>query len=539
MVRAMSSAARVTLAVVVVALLRGLVGAAGPDSSAAPARRLAYVESSVGLVPPTLESGGTEVEMGDVDGDGWIDLVSIGDHGSPYIGTDQHGVMVWFGDGTGSWAVVMVGEFGYGGVALGDLNGDGFIDVGYGMHHNYSSSDLGDQLLEVALGDGSGSSWTPWDDGLATNGEGWGMFSTDLADVDNDGDLDLGSNSFGCCAGVHVYLNQGDGTWVQSFGFVGGNSADEISFGDVNGDGNADFAVSQQYGTVYLGDGAGGFVLDDGNLPVAGSSLRLGISLGDVNGDGREDLAFRTSSGGLEVWTWTGPGAWSELSGALPASGPWEATQLVDMNSDGHVDLCAFGGGQGRVWAGDGNGGWSDAASFSTPASGYYEAFRAGGDVDHNGYPDLVLVAEEGSWPNDQNHVHVFKESSSPAALVITPVDPRGGETLVAGAVSFVDWVSAIPTSGPGAVSLELSLDGAAGPWEPIATSIANSDRHQWRIPPDTPSTTTAFVRFSLTVGADTVTATTPEPFTILGGDALFSDGFESGDTSAWSIVVP
>jgi hypothetical protein len=31
----------------------------------------------------------------------------------------------------------------------------------------------------------------------------------------------------------------------------------------------------------------------------------------------------------------------------------------------------------------------------------------------------------------------------------------------------------------------------------------------------------------------------TPNPFTILGGDALFSDGFESGDTSAWSIVVP
>ena len=526
----------------VLALLAGAgvaVNAARPDPSSPSTRRLAYVESSTGLVPPSLEGGGTEVEMGDVNGDGRLDLVSIGDHGSPYVNTDQHGVMVWFGDGTGSWGVVMTGEFGYGGVALGDVNGDGFIDVGYGMHHNYSGVDLGDQLLEVALGDGSGSSWTPWDDGLATNGEDWGMFSTDFADVDNDGDLDVGSNSFGCCAGVHVYLNQGDGTWVQSFGFVGGNSADEIVFGDINGDGNADFAVSQQYGTIYIGDGSGGFVLDDGNLPAAGSSGRLGVSLGDVNADGHDDLGFCTSAGGLEVWAWSGPGAWQELTGSLPASGPWEATQLVDMNVDGHVDLCAFGNGQGRVWAGDGNGGWTEAASFATPAPGYYEAFRAGGDVDHNGYPDLVLVADEGSWPNDQNHVHVFKESSSPAALGITPVDPRGGEKLVAGAVTFVDWISAIPAGGPGAVDLELSLDGPAGPWMPIATGIANSGRYQWRIPPDTPSSTNAVIRCSLTVGSETATATTPEPFAILGGDALFTDGFESGDTSAWTAVEP
>ena len=103
-------------------------------------------------------------------------------------------------------------------------NNDGNIDIGYGMHHNYSATDFGDQLLEVALGDGSGEKWTPWDDGLATNGETWGMFATDFADVDNDGDLDIGSISFGCCAGVHVYLNQDDGSWTISFGFIGGNS---------------------------------------------------------------------------------------------------------------------------------------------------------------------------------------------------------------------------------------------------------------------------------------------------------------------------
>jgi len=33
--------------------------------------------------------------MGDVNGDGNPDLVSVGDHGSPNVGTDQHGIMVW------------------------------------------------------------------------------------------------------------------------------------------------------------------------------------------------------------------------------------------------------------------------------------------------------------------------------------------------------------------------------------------------------------------------------------------------------------
>lgn len=38
------------------------------------------------------------------------------------------------------------------------------------------------------------------------------------------------------------------------------------------------------------------------------------------------------------------------------------------MTIPGHVDLCAFGDGQGRVWSGDGAGGWTEVATFSTPA---------------------------------------------------------------------------------------------------------------------------------------------------------------------------
>ncbi len=114
-------------------------------------KNLRYVESSNGLEVPHLESGRTEIELGDANGDGCVDILSIGDHGSPYVNTDEHGIMVWFGNGRGSWSVYQNGNFGYGGIALGDADGDGLMDVGYGMHHNYSGVDFGD----------SSSRW-PW-----------------------------------------------------------------------------------------------------------------------------------------------------------------------------------------------------------------------------------------------------------------------------------------------------------------------------------------------------------------------------------------
>ena len=472
---------------------------------------LTYIESSGGLEPPYWEGGHTELEMGDVNGDGLLDIVSIGDHGSPLY--DYYGIMVWFGDGAGTWDREMSGDFGYGGVALGDVNGDGLMDMGYGMHHNYSANDFGDQILEVALGDGSGLNWTPWDDGLATNGEDYGMFGTDFADVDNDGDLDVGSISFGCCAGVHVYLNQGDGTWEQSAGFLGGNSNMQFDFGDVNGDGNADVAVSHSYGLVYFGDGAGGFTPASGNLPTSYG----GTALGDATGDGQDELALANSSGGVDVWQWLSPGNWQEISTGLPSSGTYEAVQLFDMDMDGIRDVAAFGRSQVRVWAGDGAGTWTEIASFTTPAPGYMQAFRVGGDADHNGFPDIVLVSEEGGPFTYQNHIHFYKESSTPGALQVQPVFPSGAETFRAGGTIFVDWISAVPGGEAGSVTLELSVYGSNGPWEPLAADLPDSGRYQWLIPPATPSTNEAYIRYTLTTASGTVQATTPAAFNILG----------------------
>ena len=512
---------------------------------------LSYVESSAGLSTPTMEGGRTEIEFGDVNADGHPDLVSIGDHGNPFIGSGEHGIMVWFGDGTGTWNVVQTGDFGYGGIALADVNLDGHLDAGYGMHHNYSDDDFGNQLLEVALGDGTGANWTPWDNGLASSGESWGMFGTDFADVDHDGDLDLGSISFGCCAGLHVYLNHGDGTWTQSWGILGGNSSQDFTFGDVNGDGFADFVSAHDSGTVYVGDGKGGFTLADANLP--GSSWKSGVSLGDVNGDGRDELAWRTS-GGVFVYSLDESGTWQNLSGILSSVAGFNLTQLVDMNLDGDGDIIVFQDGETRIYLGDGAGNWSlETTIISDPSCGF-AAMRGGTDVDHNGFPDFAFVAEEdcGAFTGGTNQLHLYKEASVPREPFIFPAWPVGGEVMYAGAVQFIDWHAAAPDSldgdEPPRITIEVSTSGSEGPYTTIADGVPGNGRFQWLIPDDLPATENAVLRFTLATDP-AVQALTPNAFTILNpGFSLAADLDADGDVdfadllfllNSWGPCVP
>ncbi|MEO0141385.1 MAG: VCBS repeat-containing protein [candidate division WOR-3 bacterium] len=477
---------------------------------------ISYRESSSGLENPEMEEGRTVLEIGDVNGDGNPDIVSVGDHGSPYVNTSEHGIMVWFGNGSGSWSVYQNGDFGYGGVALGDMNNDGFLDVCYGVHHNYSGTDFGDQLIEAAIGDGTGQNWIPWDDGLASEGQDWGMFDTDLGDLNNDGWLDIVSNSFGADDGVWAYLNNRDGSWTSSWGFLGGNSTDDVFLGDVNRDGFLDVAVAHQGGTIYLGTGSGGFSLDDDGLPAGGSLGRPGISLGDVDNDGGDDLAFINSSGGLEVWVYNeGTGSWVDFSGSLPATGSWEFTQLRDMDCDGNVDLLAAGDSTIAVYLGNGAGVWNPATSFKIDSCIGFNAFRAGADADHNGFPDIYLVyeREKDQW-SSVNTPACYLEESSPTELRVFPVYPRGGERFYGGGVRFIDWYCAVPY-GAATVSLAISTSGPGGPWTNIATGLPNSGRFQWRVP-QTPSSN-CYIRYIATSGPSADTTITPRPFEIIG----------------------
>jgi hypothetical protein len=113
-------------------------------------KSITFVEKSSGLQIPAKEGGNTEYELADMNNDGNLDVISVGDHGSPFINSPQHGIMVWIGDGEGTWSVQQVGDFGYGGIEAGDLNSDGYLDVVWGIHHNYAppGSGFGDTLVQ-------------------------------------------------------------------------------------------------------------------------------------------------------------------------------------------------------------------------------------------------------------------------------------------------------------------------------------------------------------------------------------------------------
>ncbi len=468
-----------------------MLAARAARQSLAPPPPLSYVEITGAIASLELDGGFLEIEAGDVNDDGCPDLVSVGDHGSPFINGQQHGVTVWLGDCAGGWTLVQTGNFGYGGCALGDANGDGLVDIGYGIHHDYSSTDLGDQLLEVALGDGSGRSWTPWDDGLATNGEDYGMFGSDFGDVDADGDLDLGSTSFGCCSGIHVYRNHGDGMWSQSFGLLGGNSDSRFEFADFDGDGRLDVCAGYANETVWLGNGAGDFTAADGNLP---GSHYIGACGGDIDADGRDELAF-VAGGQARVYAWGAGNVWTSktanLAGVVFAN--VQEISLADMDADGRAELLAFGKGKVGVYSFTTHASWQHRWDGTTAGRGDRdgELLRGGSDLDHNGLPDLWLVqSEPRGFLGDANVHRVLAEASAPATLRIRPLAPEPRRVWRGGQARFVEWTSAVPSGVDlGTVDVYLSTNGGAAPFLTLATDVPNNGRAQIVVPPGIAST--------------------------------------------------
>lgn len=450
-----------------------------------PTDALAFVEKTNQIASLALDGGFLEIEAGDVNGDGHPDLVSVGDHGSPFVNTQQHGITLWLGDGAGGWTLVQTGDFGYGGIALGDANSDGRMDVAYGVHHDYSGVDFGDQLIECALGDGTGFAWTPWDDGLATSGETYGMFGTDFGDVDADGDLDLGSSSFGCCAGVHVYRNAVNGTWTQSFGFLGGNSDGRFEFADFDGDGNLDVAAAVSPGVVYLGDGAGGFVLADGNLPA---SHYVNACAGDVDANGRDELGF-VSGGQARIFAWGAGDVWTDLTANLAMAAGIAVQELAfaDLDVDGDDEVLVFANGVLAVCARDASGVWSKLGGANTAGAGSKPGvlLRGGVDLDHNGFPDVWLVQEEPRGIFGAANVHrVLAEASVPTNLNIRPLAPQPNHVWRGGQVRFVDWTSAVPAGvALGKVMILLSTNDGAGPYTLLASGRPNDGRAQIVVP--------------------------------------------------------
>lgn len=436
--------------------------------------QLTYQQITSGLNSVSFEGGDSEFEAGDIDGDGDLDLVSIGDHGSPNVNVTEAGIMVWKNNGTGtSWSLTKNGNLGYGGVALGDVNNDGKMDVAMGMHHNYATSGMGSQMMEVALGNGSGSSWTQSSSGLLGNGN-WGMFAPDFGDVNNDGLLDIVCTPFSYDDGFRVYKNSNNGSsWTSSQTMSTGNIINyNCKLGDFNNDGNIDAMIACQAGSVYKGNGQGTFSSMKTGLPA---DWTMKFAIGDMDNNGSKDVAI-VSSGAITTYKYNGS-AWVTFGNtSLPTTNA-KNVGLADMDMDGFCDLLAFEATGITIYKGDGAGNWTANGAIALTIS--YVRGLALADFDHDGFSDIAYFGSSGG----NNSLKVFLHTVSSPTLNILPDFPKGLECFKPNSVQFVKWQSSVP-SGPNAtVTIDFSSAGASGPWTTIASNVSNNGTYQWVLP--------------------------------------------------------
>ncbi len=283
--------------------------------------------------------------------------------------------------------------------------------------------------------------------------------------------LPVGSNAG---TGPEVKVHRPDGTelTIDAFG-SGFDGGVKTASGDLTGDGTPDIIVAAGAGgsshiRIFNGTdgtqvagplgsfvafaGAGGSVGDTGstywtdayNGPVL-------IASGDVNGDGIADIVVAAGEGGSShVKIFDGAdGTLLQSFLAFPGDGHADPSDpayytdafqggvnvaMGDVNNDGEADLIAAAGpGAGpqvKVFAG------GDPSNLLRSFFAYDPAFRggvnvAGGDVDGDGFADILTAPQSGAGPN----VKVFSGADGSLSASFWAYDPsyHGGVALAGG----------------------------------------------------------------------------------------------------------
>jgi hypothetical protein len=328
-------------------------------------------------------------EIADLNGDGKPDIVVANEQ--------SNNVTILLGDGKGGFTPAKGSPFLAGhdpnDIAIGDFNRDGKLDLAFANHE--------EKHLTVLLGDGNGG-FTPAPNSPVAVEVRPHTHGVATGDLNGDGNLDLVTENWGNNQ-VAVLFGDGKGNFNTSGTFfdVGKMPYQRVRVGDVNGDGKPDIITTNLEGdnvTILLGDGKGGFKQSVGSPFPCGDSP-FNFAIGDVNKDGKPDLAIvnspssatRSGKDGLTILLGDGTGGFKMMTGSPFATGKIpNRVAIGDVNGDGVADIA--------VSSPDGNNitlflmSSKGVASSSTIAIGGKPKGLAIRDLNGDGKADMVIT---------------------------------------------------------------------------------------------------------------------------------------------------
>jgi hypothetical protein len=375
---------------------------------------------------------------GDVDGDGYDDVIVGGDQYKEFTGR----AYVYAGGPSGLSArpiFVATGEdvnnhFGYAVGTAGDVNGDGYDDLIVGAYHH--ANFRGRAYIYTGESDGLAEPAS-----IVLAGEGpddyFGRSVATAGDVNGDGfdDVIVGAQAYDESTGrAYVYAGGPSGLSAKPVFVITGEGPSSsfgqsvATAGDVDGDGYDDIIVGAHgydhgTGRIYVYGGDGGALKASPIFVVTGKGRgeRYGFATGtagDVNGDGYSDVivgAYGAREGRGQVYVYSGG---PQGLGIRPAftttgevAGDWFGRSVGmagDVNGDGYDDVIVgapnHDHNRGRVYLYAGGPGGLNAAPLLTldgtdPNSWYGHAVGLAGDVDGDSLGEVIIGAYgHGDW---------------------------------------------------------------------------------------------------------------------------------------------
>ena len=373
--------------------------------------------------PTNFPTGGSypySVAIGDLNGDGKLDLVAAN--------YSSNNVSIFLGNGDGTFTAASTATVTVGtnpvSVAIGDLNGDGNADL--------AVANYGDNNVSIFKGNGDGTftevSGSPFSVGT-------GPYSVAIGNLDAGSIPDLAVANYGS-NDVSILLGNGDGTVTAASPatVTAGTGPVSVAIGNLDGGSNSDLAVAN-YGSnnvsILLGNGDGTF---GSATNFAVGSNPYAVAIGDLDGDTKPDLAVANGgSNNVSILLGNGSGSFGSATN-FPVGNTPTSVAIGDLDGDGNLDLVTANYGATTVSILRGNGTGAFAAAVNL-AAGTGPASVAIGDLNADTKPDLVAVN------HTSNNVSILLNQQCPD-LTMTAVTPHASTANQGGTLSVTDTVA-------------------------------------------------------------------------------------------------